>query len=70
MTWMSPGGPAAPAARPAREPLDLRGQSFRLCGQLTDQPVRLCQPDRQLSGRQSRQLLRRGNTRHSGHTWQ
>jgi hypothetical protein len=63
MTWMSPCGPAAPAAPPGRKPLDLRGQ-------LADQPVRLSQPYCQLSGRQSGQLLRRRDTRRSGHTWQ
>lgn len=44
----------------ARQPLDLRGQ-------LADHPVRLRQPGRQLSGRQGRQLLSRGNIRQTGH---
>jgi len=52
MTWMSPCGLPLQLLHPGRKPLDLRGQ-------LANQPVRLSQPDRQLSGWQSGQLLRR-----------
>ena len=39
-------------------------------GHIASLAVRLRQPYRQLSGRESRQLLRGRHTRHAGHTWQ
>jgi hypothetical protein len=50
-------------AHPGRQPLVL-------CSQLADEPVRLSQPRRQLSGGQNRKLLSGRNTRHTGHNWQ
>ena len=57
-------------ARPAPEVVNLSRQPLNLRRQLPDHPVRLSQPGRQLSSRQSRKLLHRGNTRHIGHSRQ
>jgi hypothetical protein len=65
---------------PAAQRCRRRGRDVRLgsadsglaqsLGQLSDQPVCFRPPYCQLSGRESRQLLRGRHARHAGHTWQ
>ena len=70
MMWRVLAGLPLQLLHPGRQALYLRSQLPGLRGQLSDQPVRLRQPHCQLSSRESGQLLRRRNTRHTGHTWQ